>query len=159
MVPTHVLFRNTASLTLFFPDTVAGRNARHLSTTRILLLCRWKQRAPGAHEHGEHRHAVQFLCAGMRLGVEMQCALLADNAGVFDLKNKCVALRVSSFISREKNSQEGAGAQQARNARCLANWHAHWVHAQAWALRWNGSRHSKEENVSTLSRAKCSLTY
>ena len=86
MAPNHVLVRITASLTLFFPDTVAGRNARHLSTTRVLLLCRWKQRAPGAHEHGEHRHAVQFLCAGIRLRLEMECARLADNAGVFDLQ-------------------------------------------------------------------------
>jgi hypothetical protein len=27
------------------PDTGAGTNARHVSTTRVLLLCRWKERA------------------------------------------------------------------------------------------------------------------
>ena len=27
------------------PDTGAGTNARHVSTTRVVLLCRWKERA------------------------------------------------------------------------------------------------------------------
>ena len=71
----------------------------------------------------------------------------------------CVALRASNFISYE-NSQEGAGAQQARNARWLANWHAHWVTCAGvgFASEWQ-SPLNKTENVSTLSRAKCSLTY
>ena len=78
------------------PDTGAGTNARHVSTTRVLLLCRWKERARLRVNMEKHTHAVQFLCAGMRLGIHMQRVLPADNAGVFVLKTKawpCALIR------------------------------------------------------------------
>jgi len=46
LITAHDVFvRLTASLVFFFPDTLAGTSARHASTTRMLLMCRWKQRA------------------------------------------------------------------------------------------------------------------
>ena len=83
----------------------------------------------------------------------MQCVLPADNAGVFTLKNKSLALRVNTLMSCA-NSYESADAQETRNECCLAKIARRLcVCASVGCVLQFGNCDSKEEVMSSLKRA------
>ena len=115
----HIFVRVTACLV-----SVSLYRRRPKCDTCVYYTCAaavsLERQSAFARQHGEHMHAVQFLCTGMRLGVHMQCVLPADNAVVFFFgKNKSVPLRVNTLISCA-HSYKSADAQETRNECCLA---------------------------------------